>query len=175
MRVSSFIFIMLLALASCQNNDKPPKVNNKLSNKVIKDKLVKTNKYLVKAEEQNIIDYIARHKYQMEETGSGLFYEIYENGRGAKAEKGKIAVLNFSISLLNGKTIYRSEEEGVKEFKIGKGGVESGLEEGILLLHVGDHARIIIPSHLAFGLLGDLNKIPEKATIIYDLELVNLK
>lgn len=170
-----FIFILLIALVSCQNNENPQKANKKLSNKVIKDKLMKTNQYLVKAEEQNIIDYIARRQYQMKETGSGLFYEIYKKGRGVKAEKGKIAVLNFSISLLNGKMIYRSEEEGIKEFLIGKGGVESGLEEGILLLHVGDHARIIIPSHLAFGLLGDLNKIPEKATIIYDLELVNLK
>ncbi|NPD45428.1 MULTISPECIES: FKBP-type peptidyl-prolyl cis-trans isomerase [unclassified Lentimicrobium] len=175
MKVSFFIFIILLSLVSCQNHENDQKPKNRLSNKVIKDKLVKTNQFLVKAEEQNIIDYIARHQYKMTETGSGLFYEIYKKGRGVQAEKGKVAVLNFSISLLNGKTIYRSEEKGVKEFLIGKGRVESGLEEGILLLHVGDRARIIIPSHLAFGLLGDLNKIPEKATIIYDLELVNLK
>ena len=174
MRTLSYLFIVLFALSSCQIEEaKKPK--QKLSNKVIKDKLVKTNQYLVKAEEQNIKDFIARHQYRMKETGSGLFYEVYEKGRGIKAEKGKVAILNYSIGLLNGKTIYRSEEEGVKEFLIGKGGVESGLEEGILLLHIGDHARIIIPSHLAFGLLGDLNKIPEKATIIYDLELVNLK
>lgn len=175
MRVFPIIFFVLLAMVSCQNNEPTQKTNKKLSKKVIKDKLVKTNQYLVKAEEQNIKDYIARHQYQMKETGSGLFYEIYKKGRGVQAKKGKLAILNFSISLLNGKTIYHSEKEGVKEFLIGKGGVESGLEEAILLLHVGDHARIIIPSHLAFGLLGDLDKIPEKATIIYDLELVNLK
>lgn len=175
MRTYPFIFILLIALVSCQVDEGSKKPKQKLSHKVIKNKLIKTNQYLVKAEEQNIKDYIARHQYKMKETGSGLSYEIYKKGRGIKAEKGKVAILNYSIDLLNGKTVYRSEEEGVKEFLIGKGGVESGLEEGILLLHVGDHARIIIPSHLAFGLLGDLNKIPEKATIIYDLELVNLK
>ena len=79
------------------------------------------------------------------------------------------------IRLLNGETIYRSENKGIKEFLIGKGGVESGLEEGILLLHQGDKARFIIPSHLAFGLLGDSDKIPEKASLVYDVELIKIK
>ncbi len=175
MKRVAYILILMLGFISCQNNNSPKKKSTGISPKELKKKLVTTNQFLVKAEEQNIKDYISRRQYQMKETGSGLFYEIYKKGRGVKAEKGKIASLNFSISLLNGRTIYQSEKEGIKEFEIGKGGVESGLEEGILLLHVGDHARIIIPSHLAFGLLGDLNKIPEKATIIYDLELVNLK
>jgi FKBP-type peptidyl-prolyl cis-trans isomerase len=52
--------------------------------------------------------------------------------------------------------------------------VESGLEEGILLLQEGDKARFIMPPHLAHGLIGDRDKIPARATIIYDLELVSL-
>lgn len=169
-----FFFIYLIFLVSCKN-EAPNKSTNKLSKKINKENFIKANKFLVKAEEQNIQDFIERYHYQMIETGSGLFYEIYKKGRGLKAEKGKIAELKFNISLLNGAIIYRSEEEGMKEFLIGKGRVESGLEEAILLLHIGDKARIIIPSHLAFGLLGDLDKIPEKSTIMYDLELVNLK
>jgi FKBP-type peptidyl-prolyl cis-trans isomerase FkpA len=77
--------------------------------------------------------------------------------------------------LLNGDLAYSSGQTGPKEFEIGHGGVESGLEEGILLLHVGDHAKFIVPSHLAFGLLGDQNKIPQRATLVYDIELVKLK
>ena len=141
----------------------------------IKENLIKTNKYLVKAEEQNIKDFIQRHAYHMKETGSGLWYEIYQKGNGEKAQKDKIAELRFTISLLSGEIIYNTEKEGVKEFVIGKAAVESGLEEGILLLKVGDHARFIIPSHLAFGLSGDFDRIPEKATIVYDLELLKLK
>jgi FKBP-type peptidyl-prolyl cis-trans isomerase len=53
--------------------------------------------------------------------------------------------------------------------------VESGLEEVILFLKKGDRAKIIIPSHLAFGLVGDGNKIPAMATLVYDLELIELK
>ena len=60
-------------------------------------------------------------------------------------------------------------------FTVGKGEVISGLEEGILLLHIGDKAKFIIPSHLAYGLLGDDNEIPTKATLIYDIEVVQKK
>ncbi|HOI87851.1 MAG TPA: FKBP-type peptidyl-prolyl cis-trans isomerase, partial [Lentimicrobium sp.] len=73
-----------------------------------------------------------------------------------------------------GDEIYNSDKDGLKEFLIGRGGVESGLEEGILLLRVGDKAKFIIPSHLGFGLLGDQNLVPPKSTLIYDLELISL-
>lgn len=173
----SFLIILglLFGLFSCENEQQTNKLVKKLDKQAIKENLVKTNQHLLKSENQNIKDFIERYNYQMSETGTGLYYEIYEKGNGNKAQKGKIAELKFSIRLLNGQMIYKSDEQGIKEFEIGKGGVESGLEEGILLLHVGDHARFIIPSHLAFGLLGDLEKIPEKAAIVYDIELINLK
>jgi FKBP-type peptidyl-prolyl cis-trans isomerase FkpA len=40
---------------------------------------------------------------------------------------------------------------------------------------VGDKAILILPSHLAHGLVGDENKIPPKASVIYELELLSLK
>ena len=58
---------------------------------------------------------------------------------------------------------------------LGSGGVESGLEEGILLLKLGDKARFIIPSYLAHGLSGDQDKIPPKATLIYTIKIIDLE
>lgn len=170
-----FICFISFLLFSCQSSDSKEEKPTKVNLSKAKEKLVRTNQYLVKAEEQNIQDFINRYQYNMTETGSGLLYEIYHQGNGPKAEKGKIAELRFQVRLLNGDIVYKSDNEGVKEFLIGKGGVESGLEEGILLLHIGDRARFILPSHLAYGLLGDLQKIPERSAIVYDLELLNLK
>jgi len=174
-----YLLIIILGfvftLSACDNEPSDLQVKRRIDKKQVKETLIKTNQYLLKSEKQNIKDFIHRYHYQMNETGSGLFYEIYKKGNGSKAQKGKIAELNFSIRLLNGQMVYKSDEEGIKEFEIGKGGVESGMEEGILLLHIGDRARFIIPSHLAFGLLGDLDKIPEKAAIVYEIELLNLK
>ncbi len=96
-------------------------------------------------------------------------------GDGKKAEDGKVVVLEYSVQLSNGHLIYSSGESGLKEFMIGKGEVEAGLEEGILLLREGDCAKFIIPSHFAFGLLGDQDKILPKSTLIYDVKLLKIK
>lgn len=142
---------------------------------LLKESLLNANKQAVKAENEQIESFIRRYKWEMKETGSGLRYQIYFQGSGEKAEAGKIAVLKFTVRLITGELIYSSDNEGLKEFLIGRGGVESGLEEGILLLKVGDRAKFIIPSHLGFGLLGDQDKVPPKSTLIYDLELISLK
>ncbi len=52
--------------------------------------------------------------------------------------------------------------------------VESGLHHGVKHLSVGDKAKFILPSHLAFGTYGDGEKIPSKATLLYDLELIEI-
>jgi FKBP-type peptidyl-prolyl cis-trans isomerase len=83
--------------------------------------------------------------------------------------------MEYNVKLLTGDMIYSSKELGSKTFEIGHGGVESGLEEALLYLKLGDKAKLIIPSHLAFGLLGDQNKVPPRSTLVYDIEIVNLK
>lgn len=167
------VFLSVSIFYSCNQNDKP--IDQKKKNTDIEESLVKINKKLVKSEDEQIEDFLNRYDWQMETTGTGLRYLIYEQGSGIKAEKGKIAKVDYTLSLLNGEVCYTSDEDGLKEFMIGQGGVESGLEEGILLLKEGDRAKFIIPSHLAFGLVGDLDRIPAKATVVYDLKLIELK
>jgi FKBP-type peptidyl-prolyl cis-trans isomerase len=175
-RISSHLFFFLIMILSgillfdsCREISTEHKGNDK---KGYKESLMKVNKNLVKTEEQKIEDFIHRYKWQMKKTGTGLRYMIYHEGNGVKTEKDNIVVISFTVSLLNGDVCYTSKEEGLNEFKIGKGGVVSGLEEGILLMKKGDRAKFIIPSHLAFGLLGDMNKIPAKAVLVYDVELL---
>lgn len=152
-----------------QKQDKDPEPGN------LEETLLYANKQAVKEESEQIDRFIRRYKWHMKETGSGLRYDIYSKGNGPKAETGKTAILKYSVRLIDGKEIYSSEKTGNKQFVIGHGGVESGLEEGILLLRVGDRAKFILPSHLGFGLLGDQDKVPPKSTLIYDLELLELK
>lgn len=141
----------------------------------LRQSLLGANAMLIDAEDQEIRDYIERHGWEMKETGSGLRYMIYHQGEGLAAQRDQIAFLNYSVRLLTGDLIYSSQNDGVRQFRIGRGGVESGLEEGILLLRVGDKARFIMPSHLAHGVPGDGVKIPRRATIVYDIELVDLQ
>ena len=107
----------------------------------------------------------------MKETGTGLRYHIFNKVKGPKAHTGQLATIQYSVQLFNGQTIY----SGIKSFKIGYGEAERGLQEGILLLKSGEIARFILPSHLAYGLSGDGNKIPPHTPIIYHVKLLNLK
>lgn len=140
-----------------------------------KESLVKVNRYLVKSENEDIENYIRRHQWEMEETGSGLRIMIYEHGTGDLAKKGQIVELDYDLSLITGDVVYSSKGNESLVFEVGHGGVETGLEEAILLMRKGDKAKLVIPSHLAHGFLGDDIKIPPRSTVIYDIEIINLK
>lgn len=111
-----------------------------------------------------------------EKTESGLRYQIIQKGTGAKAEKGKNVAVHYKGQLADG-TVFDSSYKRNQpiEFPIGMGQVISGWDEGIQLLHVGDKARLVIPSHLGYGSRGAGGVIPPNATLIFDVELMNVK
>ena len=172
LNISRFILILSLILFSCHKS-KEPESNKKHIND--KNSLVKINKFLVQKDAEAIENYIERRKWKMKTTESGLYYMIYKNGNGKKATHGSLATVLFELSLLDGTICYKADSLNPKTFEIGKGGVESGLEHGILLLREGDKAKFILPPHLAHGLIGDENKIPPRSTIVYDIELIKIK
>lgn len=165
------LFLFSFFLFSCNTQ---PEQKQPINPAKYKKPLIKANQDLVDIEEQDIENYISRQKWDMTETGSGLRYLIYEHGNGKRVEEGKVVQCAYETRLLTGKTCYSSDDVGPKEFLVGRGGVESGLEEVVLLLREGDRAKIILPSHLAFGLVGDDDCIPKKAVLVYDLEVRNV-
>ncbi len=136
---------------------------------------MQVNQLLVEKEAEEIDAYIKRKGWTMQTTESGLRYMIYEKGQGAKVQPDETIELAYTLSLLNGSVCYSSESLGTKQFKIGQGGVEAGLEEGVLFLNEGDKAYFILPSHLGHGLSGDGVCIPSRAIIIYDVEVLHMK
>jgi FKBP-type peptidyl-prolyl cis-trans isomerase len=162
---------IIIPLYSCVNNINE---ENKSTQKDLKEPLIKINKDISETESEQIEKYIKRRNWTMNETGTGLRYMIYFNGNGKQAKVGNTALVNFEISLLNGTIVYSSNNKP-EEFIVGQDNVESGLHEAITYLKAGDKAKLIIPIHLAFGLAGDMNKIPPRSTIVYDIELVSLK
>lgn len=111
-----------------------------------------------------------------DKTESGLRYKFIQKGSGKKAEKGKTVSVHYSGSLENGKIFDNSySRKKPIEFPLGMGHVIEGWDEGIALLQVGDKARFVIPSHLGYGARGAGGVIPPNATLIFDVELMDVK
>ncbi|TRZ42745.1 peptidylprolyl isomerase [Robertkochia solimangrovi] len=111
-----------------------------------------------------------------DKTDSGLRYKIIQKGNGPKAEKGKTVSVHYKGQLENGQVFDSSYRRNQPiDFVLGVGQVISGWDEGISLLNTGDKARLVIPSHLAYGSAGAGGIIPPNATLIFDVELVGIK
>ena len=130
---------------------------------------IEVNREIVKRKQDTIKQYIHDNCLKMDSSGSGLWYNITPSGDTTPIKTGDLVKIAYNISLLNGKQCYSSDSLGLKEFKVGQGGVESGLEEAILLMHKGDTADLLIPPHLAHGLIGDQNQIPVLAILHYNV------
>jgi peptidyl-prolyl cis-trans isomerase A (cyclophilin A) len=109
-------------------------------------------------------------------TDSGLRYQIIQEGNGTKAEKGKTVSVHYKGQLSDG-TVFDSSYKRNQpiDFALGVGQVIPGWDEGIQLLKVGDKARFVIPSDLAYGSRGAGGVIPPNATLIFDVELMKVK
>ena len=126
-----------------------------------------------KKKQQEILDTVA---LGYDETTSGLRYKILQNGDGKQAIKGANVSVHYKGQLLDG-TVFDSSYKRKQpiEFPVGVGQVIAGWDEGILLLKVGDKARFVIPSSLAYGESGAGGVIPPNATLIFDVELMDVK
>ncbi len=140
--------------------------------------------------EQGKIDtYVSSNKLTTEKTSSGLQYIITERGTGETAKATDTVVVNYTGRLTSGRvfdTNVQAEAEKAKifnpmrpyeptRFTIGVGQVIPGWDEGLLLSPAGSKFKLIIPSALAYGEMGDMRaQIPPYAPLIFDIELVEV-
>ena len=112
----------------------------------------------------------------MTKTESGMWYTITKSTEGKKPEAGKTVMVHYRGMLLDG-TVFDSSYERKEPiaFPLGKGQVIKGWDEGIALLSIGEAAKLVIPSHLAYGERGAGGVIPPNATLIFEVELVDIK
>jgi len=163
-------FFLLLLLYGCYNYQ--PEKNISYSD--YKEPLIRVNKYLVDKDSLLIEEYCKRHNLKMNLTKYGLWYKIFHIGQGDSAKPGKVANIIYNLKLLSGKVCYTSDSLGILSFIIGKDEIESGLDKGIRMMREGDSAIFIMPPNLAYGLLGDLECIPPRSIIIYEVKLLKI-
>lgn len=175
MNILRFLIPMLALGFLCACEEQPVKPVQPSSDRQIKESLERANRYLANEEEEEINYYVRRHQLEMVSTGTGLRYQVLEKGEGSLVQAGQTVTMEYVLYDLTGEEIYSSEKDGLMHFLVGRSDVPSGLDEAVRLLHVGDRACVIVPSHLGYGLLGDQNAIPSRATLIYILKIIKVE
>jgi FKBP-type peptidyl-prolyl cis-trans isomerase len=165
------ILFLIISLISCKEKN----VNNFANSKPGKNEMADLNKYLVQKDKERIKNYIERKNLNMNESPTGLWYQIIKEGNGkAFADNDKV-LIDYDCTLLDGTKCYSSKELGPKEVTIGRSEIEPGLNEGLRLLKPGAEAIFIIPPFLAYGLIGDRKMIPSRAVIVYYVNILQAK
>ena len=142
--------------------------------KEIKQFIQVKNKENVRIEDRQIDDYLSRRNWVFEKTNTGIRYQFYRKGGGLTPQPNQVVALEYKLQLIRGEEVYNSAKDGLLVFTVDKEDVPAGLNEFVKMMQVGDKAQLIVPSYLGYGVTGDNNKIPPRATLIYDLELKNI-
>jgi FKBP-type peptidyl-prolyl cis-trans isomerase len=109
-------------------------------------------------------------------TASGLQYQDVTAGNGAEARDGQLAVVHYTGWLTDGTKFDSSRDRGEPfSFPIGAGQVIPGWDEGVAGMKVGGRRKLVIPSNLGYGDMGSPPVIPPGATLVFDVELLDLK
>lgn len=113
----------------------------------------------------------------MIKTPSGLEYKDIKVGEGASPQKGQTVTVHYTGWLKeNNKKFDSSVDRGEPfSFHLGQGEVIPGWDEGVATMKVGGKRQLIIPSDLAYGARGAGGVIPPNATLVFDVELLEVK
>lgn len=97
-------------------------------------------------------------------------------GDGAEAKPGSVVKVHYTGTLKTGKKFDSSRDRNEPfEFTIGSGQVIKGWDKGVTGMKVGGQRKLTIPYDLAYGTEGKPPDIPPRATLLFDIELLEVK
>jgi FKBP-type peptidyl-prolyl cis-trans isomerase len=129
------------------------------------------NKQLTEKDRDIIEAFIRRKGWAMQAYPDGYYAMILKAGNGAEVKEGSHVACCCTIRLLNGTVCYARQH---REFTVGRTDEVMGLHKALLHLKKGAEARFIFPPHLAYGLPGDRDRIPARAILLFDVELLQV-
>ena len=161
-------------LLSCGNKNKPQN-DRFISTPPSKETIADVNRYLSEKDKAIIEGYGRRNKLELKLSESGFYYHIFNGGNGKAITRNSIVSITGTLSLIDGTPCYSYGTEDPKVVAVAKSPEISGLHIALPMLKEGAHALFIFPPNLAFGLLGDDDKIPPRATIVMNINILKVE
>jgi FKBP-type peptidyl-prolyl cis-trans isomerase FkpA len=152
-----FLFLLIFSFTSCSNET------------AIEEEVEIEIDYDLQ-NEISIQQYILDNNLTVEKTDSGLYYSIEEPGTGIMPLPDSFVTVTYVITNLNGTVLGKIDNPG-ESYNLKQ--VIPGFREGLTLLKEGGSVKLIIPSKLAYGDLGQSNIRPGEV-LIFDLQLLKV-
>lgn len=162
-KILSLIFLAILVSAFVSCHDRRGTGQVVLSTKNAEGEkespYMEGNRNIMRRENEEMQMFIKRYGWQMQRTPTGLYVEVLDPGSGELFVEGDRVAMRYSTFLLSGEQIYNSDSNGVKVFVVNRSEEIDALHEAAQLLRPGAKARLVIPSHLGYGVAGDGDRI----------------
>jgi len=173
-RVVPYTLLVLIFLVFC-GCDPPVQEQQEKGGNQVSEQFIRANQYMQQRHQDHISAFLERVGWPAEVTPSGLWIVVEKSGQGKRIVENSRVSYAFESTLLDGTPCYTASIEQPKVITIGKGGVESGVEQGLQKLKEGAEAVFMIPPHLAHGNFGDREKIPGNSTLIYRVQVLKVE
>jgi FKBP-type peptidyl-prolyl cis-trans isomerase FkpA len=111
----------------------------------------------------------------MNRSPSGLYYRDLQEGTGEPAVAGHHVVVHYTGWLPDGREFDSSRGRQPFDFSLGQGSVIPGWDEGVAGMRPGGRRQLVIPPDLAYGEAGAGGVIPPGATLVFDVELLEIR
>lgn len=167
------LLLSITSLVGCQHRETGKVLTTSQTPKEDTEKpYIEGNKEIMRLEQEEMELFIKRYGWTMQRSGTGLYYQILVPGHGKPFQEGDNVTLKYRTFLLSGERIYDSESDGLKTFKVARSEELVALHEIATQLRPGAKARLVIPSHLAYGVSGDGNKVNGRMPIAMTVEVI---
>ncbi|TVQ79944.1 MAG: hypothetical protein EA358_02860 [Flavobacteriales bacterium] len=173
-----FIFLLCLApfFGACQSKQNS-KTGSATSNEELREQMIERNRNMLSQEKNWMEGFIEENGWQdsMLATGNGSYIMMDVSfPERPRIESQQEVTFRFRSFLLDGTALYE-EDDDVVTWKIDRTDGTLGLHDILKKMAVGEQARALLPSYQAYGLAGDLNEVPPRSPIYFELEILDVR
>ncbi|UPQ79385.1 gliding motility-associated peptidyl-prolyl isomerase GldI [Flavobacterium azooxidireducens] len=170
------LFFGMLFAIGCQDPEaRRPKQHS--SGSFMKESVVRNKKLI--ASEEKLIDSIIKSnpnkEYLASQKGYWYTYEIKNEIDTLRPKRGDVAFFEYEINDLKGNVIYTALELRPQDYLVDKEEIMIGLRDGIKLMRKNEKVTFLFPSHIAYGYLGDKNRIGPNVPIMCTVTLTDFE